>query len=333
MTRMGFAKRIEGALPRLTRVTVAVAMAGLLALAGCATEEEPVGVEASVSEAVEEAPDQDAVGAPVEPEQEAQAPEPEPVVSALESYAWDELSQISAEIAAAENEEAAIEVAKQYELCTPDGRLDGTQVKSVTLSDGTQTTVQIAGFAHDNKTEGGKAGITFIFGDAIASHDMNSDDSNDGGWEDSQMRSWLESDVAVMLPHDLAEKIVAVDKLTNNVGKTKKVSSVSTTSDSLWLYSAVEVRGIHDHTNGGVYNDIENAEGSEYKLFSDMGIEADSESDILVKTYQGNPINWWYRTPEGFRASDFNCVRKDGLPCVSSADATEIYGVVPGFCI
>ena len=95
--------------------------------------------------------------------------------SAVEAYTWDELSQISAEIGAAGDEAAAIEVAKKYNLCTPEGKLDGTQVKSVTLADGTQTTVQIVGFAHDDKTSGGKAGITFIFGDCVGEAPMNSD--------------------------------------------------------------------------------------------------------------------------------------------------------------
>ena len=226
MIRMEFAKRIEEALPRLACVTAAIAMATLLALAGCATEEAPAGAEAPAPEAAEEAPEQDAAGTPAESEQEAQAPETEPAVSALESYSWDELSRISAEIAAAEDEDAAIEVAKQYELCTPDGRLDGTQVKSVTLSDGTQTTVQIVGFAHDNKTEGGKAGITFVFGDAIGKGSMNSSKTNAGGWEASQMRAYLNGDWRAQLPEDLDAAIVPVDKLTNNVGETQDLSLI-----------------------------------------------------------------------------------------------------------
>ena len=72
---------------------------------------------------------------------------------------------------------------KKYNLCTPDGKLDGTQVKNVTLFDGTTTQVQIAGFAHDDKTVGsGKAGITFIFKDAVAEHSMNNSRTNAGGW-------------------------------------------------------------------------------------------------------------------------------------------------------
>ena len=333
MTRMGFAKRTEGALPRLTRVTVAVAMAGLLALAGCTTEEEPVGVEVPVPEAVEEAPDQDATGAPVEPEQEAQAPEPEPVVSALESYTWDELSQISAEIAAAENEEAAIEVAKQYELCTPDGRLDGTQVKSVMLSDGTQTTVQIVGFAHDNKTEGGKAGITFIFGDCITEQPMNLSDTNEGGWKDSHMRSWLASEIMGRLPEDLSKNIVAVDKLSNNGGNTSRTVSVTATSDKLWLFSLVELCGHVNHTNGGWSNDEHNKEGSGYKLFRDMGVLEDNANEILVRHLKGDSVSWSERSSAlGGKPIRFEVVMKDGQPC-SIGEASKSRGVVPGFCI
>ncbi len=114
--------------------------------------------------------------------------------SAVEAYTWDELSRISAEIGAAGDEAAAIEVAKKYNLCTPEGKLDGTQVKSVALADGTQTTVQIVGFAHDDKTAGGKAGITFIFGDCVGEAPMNSTDTNAGGWEASQMRAYLNGD-------------------------------------------------------------------------------------------------------------------------------------------
>lgn len=165
------------------------------------------------------------------------------VKSAVEAYTWDELSRISAEIGAAGDEAAAIEVAKKYNLCTPEGKLDGTQVKSVALADGTQTTVQIVGFAHDDKTAGGKAGITFIFGDCVGEAPMNSTDTNAGGWEASQMRAYLNGDWRTQLPQDLDAVIVPVDKLSNNVGETDAVSAVTTTSDALWLFSLSELAG------------------------------------------------------------------------------------------
>ena len=259
------------------------------------------------------------------------------VKSAVEAYTWDELSQISAEIGAAGDEAAAIEVAKKYNLCTPEGKLDGTQVKSVTLADGTQTTVQIVGFAHDDKTSGGKAGITFIFGDCVGEAPMNPTDTNAGGWEASQMRGYLNSDVMTLLPEDLKSAIVPVDKLTNNVGKTQDISAVTATSDSLWLFSLAELAGPISAAEllGGSYGwaaDIFNAEGSRYQLFSDTGVIWNNENSTLVKNLQGSPDSWWGRSPYPDSSGDFQYVLSDGGP-YGGYGTHYSYGVVPGFCI
>ena len=255
------------------------------------------------------------------------------VKSAVEAYTWDELSQISAEIAAANDEAGGIEVAKKYNLCTPDGKLDGTQVKSVTLTDGTQTTVQIIGFNHDDKTGGGKAGISFIFGDAIAEMPMNSSATNAGGWEASQLRSYLNSDGMSLLPQELAGKIVAVDKLTNNVGATEDISSVSATSDKLWLLSATELCGVISwYGEGYSYDNIFNAEGAEYKLNRDMAVSPMDANDILVKMGSSGSCNWWGRSPNPDGAIYFLDVDSSGVPtALGSLVVPE--GVVPGFCI
>lgn len=259
------------------------------------------------------------------------------VKSAVEAYTWDELSRISAEIGAAGDEAAAIEVAKKYNLCTPEGKLDGTQVKSVALADGTQTTVQIVGFAHDDKTSGGKAGITFIFGDCVGEAPMNPTDTNAGGWEASQMRGYLNSDVMTLLPEDLKSAIVPVDKLTNNVGKTQDISAVTATSDSLWLFSLAELAGPISAAEllGGSYGwaaDIFNAEGSRYQLFSDTGVIWNNENSTLVKNLQGSPDSWWGRSPYPDSSGDFQYVLSDGGP-YGGYGTHYSYGVVPGFCI
>ncbi len=257
------------------------------------------------------------------------------VKSAVEAYTWDELSQISAEIGAAGDEAAAIEVAKKYNLCTPEGKLDGTQVKSVTLADGTQTTVQIVGFAHDDKTSGGKAGITFIFGDCVGEASMNSEPTNSGGWEASQMRAYLNGDWRVQLPEDLNAVIVPVDKLTNNVGEARDISSVTATSDSLWLLSLAELAGPISATEAPHgyewLPEIFNAEGSRYQLFSDAGVAWDGENSILVKNSQDSSFSWWERTPNPLYTYGFWGVSSGGSP--NAAGDVDSYGVVPGFCI
>lgn len=259
------------------------------------------------------------------------------VKSAVEAYTWDELSRISDEIGAAGDEAAAIEVAKKYNLCTPEGKLDGTQVKLVTLTNNMTVPVQIVGFAHDDKTAGGKAGITFIFGDAITEAPMNPSDTNAGGWEASQLRAYLNSDGMALLPEDLQKVVAPVDKLTNNVGETQDVSSVTTTSDSLWLLSFAELAGPIPASElwGGGYEwaaAIFSAEGSRYKLFSDMNVNWNNDNSILVKNYQNSPYAWWERSPNPDYSAGFQLVSSVGYPYGNDVASLSI-GVVPGFCL
>lgn len=279
------------------------------------------------SQSANDAPDadgQDAAG--------DQGGEAATVKSAVEAYTWDELAQISDEIGAAGDEAAAIEVAKKYNLCTPEGKLDGTQVKLVTLTNNMTVPVQIVGFAHDDKTAGGKAGITFMFGDAIAEAPMNQTDTNAGGWEASQMRAYLNGDGMALLPEDLKKVVAPVDKLTNNVGETQDVSAVTTTSDSLWLLSAAELCGSIDWYSDPSYNAVLNAEGFEYQLFRDTAVDSSNANDILVKNYQNSPDYWWERSPSPNYSGGFQSVNSGGNPGIGG-NARYSYGVVPGFCL
>ena len=260
------------------------------------------------------------------------------VKGSVNDYSWSELAAISEEIAGTASEDAAVELAKAYNLTTEEGKLDGTQAKDVELRDGTITQVQIAGFRHDDKTDGGKAGITFIFTDIIARDFMNSSYTNVGGWKDSAMRSYLASSVMAMLPSDLSSEIVSVEKMTNNVGETDDASSVTATSDKLWLYSFRELSGGYpesrysEYPDASGYYDVCNAEGSEYKLFRDMDVDSDGSKHILVKMIDGTSCYWWERSPIPFLLDDFAGVGAGGYPGYGN-DAGYENSVVPGFCI
>ena len=263
------------------------------------------------------------------------------VKQSVDAYSWDELSEIAAVISEAGSEDAAIDIAKRQNLTTADGKLDGTQTKSIVLSDGTDVAVQITGFYHDDKTSGGKAGITFIFKDAIAYRDMNpydmnsvdmpSSGTNSGGWKDSQMRSWLASDGMNMLPDDLKSVLVEVEKKTNNVGETESASSVTITADKLWLYSLTELCGNVDYLpTDSVSNDILNAEGTEYKLYRDMNVKGNKNNAILTKELDGDTCTWWERSPVPFNSYGFFAVSSSP----SNHDGSRYSkGVAPGFCI
>lgn len=258
-----------------------------------------------------------------------------PVRATVNDYSWEELSKISAQISACGSQEEALEVAKSYNLTNPDGTLDGTQVKQLELTDGTTTGVQILGFYHDDKSDGsGKAGISFLFTDGVALRGMNSTATTAGGWEQSNARAWLNSDFLNSLPNDLRTAIVPVNKMTNNLGLTADPSSVTATSDSLWLLAHDEITGLSDGSNPG-YSGALDSEGNQFQLFSDFGISWNSTGTILVRALSTNPgsqpIAWWQRSPAP-DANVFICTSEIGQTQIGASPEVEL-SLVPGFSI
>lgn len=254
--------------------------------------------------------------------------------NSVNEYTWGELSKIANEISKAKSDADTLDIAKNYNLVGSSGKLDGTQTKDITLSNGQKASVMITGFAHDNKVKGGKAGITFMFTDAIYSNSMNSSDSNSGGWEQSQMRSWLASDGMKMLPDDLQKAIIEVEKKTNNKGPTTDVSSVTTTTDKLWLFSPVEVCGPvnWNEKKDAAYDKVLNAEGNQYSVFKNMGIIDDKPNKPLIRKLNGEACLWWTRSPALSGNDGFYEGNKEGF-MGAHLKASSSRGVVPGFCL
>ena len=260
--------------------------------------------------------------------------------SSLGDYSWSELSAISAEIAAADDDGEGRDIAMNYNLLNSSGKLDG-KTKSITLSDGTKASVMIAGVRADDLAGGGKAGLTFVFADAPAVHEMNDDASNEGGWEKSEMRSWLNSDFLDKLPSDLKGVIQAANKKTNSSAYTSP-GAVGTTSDKLWLPSLVELGGSvspNDLVGGSrIPAETYNAEGKQYQVFADCGDAAlvrtftgdDSEESGIVVTGEASP--WWQRSLSTTWTSGFEAVDDEGNP-LNAWITDYALGVSPGFCL
>lgn len=310
------------------------------------------------------------------------------VKSCLNDYSWEEIAQISKLISKKGDQNGAIEIAKKYHLCTADGKLDGTQTKDVTLSDGTQTKVMIMGFNHDDKSDGsGKAGITFIFADDIAKKNMfekadldnlfqkiQDDGSASISWENASLRSWLSDSFSNELPSDLREQIVSVDKadavmpwvsytidsyygggIGAELNDDPDLMTTTTTSDKLWVPSFVEVAPLSDYLMDGWTYLLQ--EGSQYQLFDDTGVTADTPNSILGTYDSQDGGGWWLRSWStygdrfgGKEADDmlnpcFRCTDSNGdgeaAACESKSqpysysihDGEPFVGVRPAFCI
>ena len=260
----------------------------------------------------------------------------------LDSYSWDELADISRQISQAETPADALEVARGYGLVDKDGAIIGDRLKSVEY-DGIPHHVQLVGINHDELADGsGYAGLTFMFSEILCAKPMHDAAYDDGGWEASDMRSFLNTSVLDKLPADLREHIVAVRKYTNNVGGTEDPSCVTATEERLWLFSYCELAGERARltfSEGYRYlADIMNAEGSQYAYFEQNDIMPQSNSDCLVRQYEDEADYWWLRSasPDLSLADGvvtFNRVGPNGDPFHFATTCTDVAGVLPGFCI
>lgn len=266
--------------------------------------------------------------------------------SSLNDYTWDELSLISQRLASSYGQVEAIQIAYEYGLCGPNGELSGMTSKEIVLSNGTVCHARIIGFNHDRKSDGGLAGMTFLFDEVVATAPWNQSGFNDGGWQSSSARSWLSLTFFDTLPDDLKSTICSVEKLSNNSGGVDTgeltPSIVTTTSDKIWLLSHVELAGddpedvhwavSHYHGQYTWCNDITSQEGTQYALFQEVDTQGFSPNGILVREYEGTPWKWWMRSANPHISFDTLAVAENGA-LNDDVGSIEAQGMVPAFCI
>ena len=259
----------------------------------------------------------------------------------LASLSWDDLSEISAEVADAGDEAAAIAVARGYGLVTADGTLDPTQSKPLMVA-GSALSAQLAGIAHDARADGSPIGLSFLLTSVLPDERPMSEEAYMGGWEGSDLRAWLNGVLLADLPEELARNIVAAGKHSNNAGAARSAADVTLTEDLLWLPSYVELVGERDRTSfsdGFQYlADTLNAEGSQYKLFRDQGVIVQEAAPELVRSRDGEPAYWWLRSAspdvsESEGMAYFNRTGPNGDPFHYATASTEVSGVLFGFCV
>ena len=179
--------------------------------------------------------------------------------------------------------------------------------------DGTDYQFQIIGFNHDTKTAGGTAGITFQMVNCMnATAQMNSSDTNSGGWTSCAMRNSVLNRIFSSLPADLQNVIKAVNKLTSAGNQS---ATINTTSDKLFLLSEVEIFGSTIYSKSG--------EGSQYAYYK--------AGNSKVKKVNGSASNWWERSPRGDFSSPFCYVNSDGNASYNNASISS--GVAFAFCV
>ena len=270
----------------------------------------------------------------------------EGVEPALGRYSWAELADISQQITDADSDGAGMKVAIKYHLVDADGMLTARATKAFTLKDGTKMRAEVVGIRQDIRADrpDKTAGLTFMLTTPLAARPMN-DGSALGGWEQSTLRAWMNSELIGQFPKELASRIVTVQKPTNNTGATTSADAITMTDDRLWAPSMSELCGTQGpETFSKDYRYLSalySNEGSQYLLFDQMGVSGLSANDELVLERGGKRVFWWERTPSpdastGAATTAFNRVGRDGdafdYATPGSAPRQKTY-VVAGFCL
>lgn len=185
--------------------------------------------------------------------------------------------------------------------------------KNVTIGSATYV-VEIVGFSHDDRADGsGKVGLTFGLKDCLnTTYQMNSSNTNSGGWGGCALRATLRGDIWNQLPSDLRDVIKEVTKKTSAGGASGIINSIS---DTLFLFAEKEIFGSRQYSVDG--------EGTQYARFT--------ASNTRIKKLNGSATHWWLRSPYSSNTYSFCAVDASGAADVYYAD--DSYGVCFGFCI
>ena len=216
--------------------------------------------------------------------------------------------------------------------------LNGT-VGALTLSN-YSTYVYIIGFNHNASVEGSNrihfqlaktalsGGTDIALYDASAGFEMNTNDTNSGGWSASNMRksvcgtslSSYSGTILAVIPAALRTVLKSVTKYTNNTGNSSAASAVTATTDYFFLLSEYEVFGelVASNTN-------EKSKQAQYPYYS-----AGNSKIKYNHGETGTAVNWWLRSPASNVLDSFMIVYRSGSATYYPANFS--LGFAPGFC-
>ena len=183
--------------------------------------------------------------------------------------------------------------------------------KTMTIGGGSYQ-VDIIGKNHDTYASGGKAPLTFQLHDCYEdTKNMNSSNTNSGGWTSCAMRSTHLPAILALMPTGVQSGIREVNKLTSAGNKS---STINTTADKLFLLSEVEIFGSTTYSAAG--------EGTQYDYYK--------AGNSKAKKRNGSAARWWERSPYAGNSTYFCLVDSDGS--ANGSSASTAYGVAFGFC-
>lgn len=183
--------------------------------------------------------------------------------------------------------------------------------KNMTIN-GKAYRIDIIGKNHDTYAAGGTAPLTFQMHDCYdETKQMNSSNTNSGGWQNSAMRTTHLPAILNMMPAEVKAAIRDVQKKSSAGNQS---SSIQTTNDKLFLLSEIEIFGSTTYSFAG--------EGKQYDYYK--------AGNSKVKNLSGSADYWWERSPLSSSSTAFCIVISNGGANANRASTSR--GVAFGFC-
>lgn len=188
--------------------------------------------------------------------------------------------------------------------------------KTIELTTGEQVTLVILGFNHDDLSDGsGKAGMTIGMKELLATeYRMNATNTNEGGWNECEMRASTMVTLLSQLPSDLQGVIKQVNKKTW-AGST---GTPYTSSDKLWLLGVEEIMGKR----------MPGVEDEPYEYWKGR-----TNEDMIkhLSNGSGSASVWWTRTATMSFNNRFGAIPSSGG--FGNFLSSENHGVCFAFCV
>lgn len=198
--------------------------------------------------------------------------------------------------------------------------------KDVTLSGIGTMTLQIADFDHDylsGTTTANKAAVTFLCKNLLYQHyQMNSRDTNDGGFPSSSLRSTLDGSIYNALPSDLKAVIKTAYKW---YGTGNNTTNGKWSGHKLWLPLTYEMLGSNGPAPAGEQT---TGNARQYPIFTNN----DSRNKKL-NNGAGSESSYWLASPYAQNSTGFCGVLRGGSVNAYSVGASNDYGVFFGLCV
>ena len=164
-------------------------------------------------------------------------------------------------------------------------------------------------------------GFVLEFANIITSRNMNSTNTNAGGWPATLMRTYVNNDIYNALPSELKNGIIDTYVVSGH-GKNDPANFTST--DKLYLLSTKEVWG-KEGTSNVINDDTTDAYTRQLDYYKAQG--------VTTSNYSGAKKNasWWLRAADSNISTSFYTVNTNGNWYRNSANSSP--GVAPAFRI